>query len=91
MHAGKCISINSSVFCGYSWADGGEGERLLAEQTKWLEGELEDARVNGAGSVIAFSHHPLFLGSEDEGEDVGVVHCKRNENKFVSSSISTLR
>jgi 3',5'-cyclic AMP phosphodiesterase CpdA len=37
-----------------------------AAQQKWLETELEAAKRDGAGKVIVFQHHPIFLKAADE-------------------------
>ncbi len=37
-----------------------------AQQEAWLESELAKARAAGAGRIIVFQHHPLFL--KDPGE-----------------------
>ena len=38
----------------------------LAEQERWLRGELEGARKNGAEHIVVFQHHPWFLKSANE-------------------------
>lgn len=39
---------------------------LAEAQEKWFAAELEKAQKAGAGPIIVFMHHPLFLKSADE-------------------------
>jgi 3',5'-cyclic AMP phosphodiesterase CpdA len=52
--------LNSQViYCG-------KPEVELAEQRRWLEGELAKAKKEGVRRLVVFQHHPLFLRDANE-------------------------
>lgn len=42
-------------------------------QQAWLAQEMAAANAKGAKHILLFGHHPLFLQSDDEGEDDAVL------------------
>ena len=57
------IVLNSSLI--HSPAD---APAQLAEQERWLRGELERARRDNAKHIVIFMHHPWFLASATEAD-----------------------
>ena len=41
----------------------------LAEQERWLQAELKQARQQGAPHIVIFAHHPWFLRAADEPDE----------------------
>ena len=55
------IVLNSSLIAAPD-----EARDLYEAQEKWLIGELERARRNGAGEIAIFQHHPWYVDAVDE-------------------------
>jgi hypothetical protein len=50
-----------------------QAQEEYTHQHTWLETQLKAAKDDGATHTLLFTHHPLFLQTDDEGEDVSVL------------------
>lgn len=53
--------------------DPSDAKEAYEAQHAWLAEELAAAKAKGAKHILLFGHHPLFLQSDDEGEDDAVL------------------
>jgi len=54
----------------------------LAEQRRWLQHELAQARKEGARHIAVFQHHPWFLQSVDEKDNYTNLPAKIRAEYF---------
>eukprot|EP01125_Pyxidicula_operculata_P012254 TRINITY_DN4020_c0_g1_i1.p1 TRINITY_DN4020_c0_g1~~TRINITY_DN4020_c0_g1_i1.p1 ORF type:complete len:310 (-),score=68.60 TRINITY_DN4020_c0_g1_i1:200-1129(-) len=73
----KCIVLNSSAIHSSQHV-----KEYNQEQLNWLKTELEDALNSSAVHTYVFLHHPLFLESESEGEDLGKLSWVQNGQTY---------
>lgn len=50
-----------------------QAQEQYAAQQAWLAKEMAAAKSKGAKHIFLFGHHPLFLETDDEGEDNAVL------------------